>query len=102
MRIAGIALAVLALAFTSGGVAHHATPGSGPASESRASLAEDEQEQCAVPEPTLTFLDVALADRRASGRVQALNGTGYNRRPEQIWHPALATGAPAPPAAPRD
>ncbi len=97
MRIAGIALAVLALAFTSGGVAHHATSGSDPAPEWRASLAEDEQAQCAVPEPTFTFLDVAPAARSASGRVQALNGTGYNRWPEKVWHPPLATGAPAPP-----
>jgi hypothetical protein len=94
MRALGIALAVLAMSLTSGGVDYRSNP------DVAASGGLDRDAgQCLVEKPTLAILELPKLVERRAAKVRPLSGAGLNYVSEDSWHPERR--AAPPPAAPR-
>lgn len=98
MRALGIALAVLAMSLTSGGVAYQTSADVSSADGADQSAALDEG-QCRVEEPTLAVLQLPQLVERRAAAVRPLSGAGHNYLSEDSWHPGR--GVAPPPAAAR-
>jgi hypothetical protein len=95
MRALGIALAVLAVSLTSGGVAYRSS-----VDLSSEGHANQQAGQCLVEKPTLAVLELPKLTERRIAVVRPLSGSGFNYLSEDRWHPERGTAAPSPAAAP--
>ncbi len=98
MRALGIALAVLAMSLTSGGVAYQ--PSADVSSASGAIPSTDlDLGQCRAEQPTLTVFQLPKLVECRAATVRPLSGAGFNYLPDDRWHPER--GVAPPPAAAR-
>lgn len=109
MRLLGPLTVVLALVFSTGGVAYQSLAGSADATSAAADAVPAEESgvcRSAPPRP-IPEIDLTEAAKKARPGFKALNGTGYNYKEPGMWHPPVAVrkpvSAPAPAApAPAD
>jgi len=110
MRFLGTALIVLALLFSSGGVAYtQAGPEAGQNGGSHAvNVPLEVQGQCKLTDPTrpeARVVDLSQLEKRAPQGFVPLNGQGYNYGDPGVWRPEVpnrnSTPPPGVPASPQ-
>jgi hypothetical protein len=110
MRFLGTALIVLALLFSSGGVAYtQAGSEAGQNGESYAvNVPLEVQGQCRLKDPThheTRAVDLSELEKRAPQGFVSLNGQGYNYGDPGVWRPQVpnrnSTPPPGVPASPQ-